>query len=254
MCADVVKKSYQDVNVHILSTIDFVKEIAKKCGWDGTKTESNREFLHRLKEVLTDWNDVPNKKVVEEIKLLAKDPPNKKNIFFVDIREKKNIERFSQLCKSYGFECFKVLVKRSSCTTNEPQEIIDEVNSVNYDTVIYNDYGLDELRAISKNFINVSLLNSRPLKEFRAKIKEAGPDANRFLGEKEVAVKAIVQCLEELTGKKVLLCEATPQEGKIADPLELLFNYPTTQKDKNKNSLYFFNDASEILDSRTGDN
>ena len=45
------------------STVDFVKEVAAMCGWDGTKTPLNRAFLSNLKDLLTDWGDVPFKKV-----------------------------------------------------------------------------------------------------------------------------------------------------------------------------------------------
>jgi hypothetical protein len=35
--------------VKIHSSIDFVKEIAKKIGWDGNKTDKDRAFLGELK-------------------------------------------------------------------------------------------------------------------------------------------------------------------------------------------------------------
>ena len=33
-----------------LSTVDFVKEVARICGWKGKKDKKDREFLHDLKE------------------------------------------------------------------------------------------------------------------------------------------------------------------------------------------------------------
>ena len=35
--------------VDICSTVDFVKIVAKQCGWDGTKDLKNRKFLSDLK-------------------------------------------------------------------------------------------------------------------------------------------------------------------------------------------------------------
>ena len=46
-----------------ISTVDFVKQVANFCGWDGTKTPKNRAFLSDLKDLLTKWDDVPFKKV-----------------------------------------------------------------------------------------------------------------------------------------------------------------------------------------------
>ena len=43
------------------SSIDKVKEIAKNCGWDGSKDLVNRKFLSDLKDLLTEWDDVPMK-------------------------------------------------------------------------------------------------------------------------------------------------------------------------------------------------
>ena len=53
-----VQKCMGDSFCYILSTVDFVKEIAKKCGWDGTKDLKNRKFLSDLKDLLTNWNNV----------------------------------------------------------------------------------------------------------------------------------------------------------------------------------------------------
>ena len=48
-----------------VSTVDFVKYLAAQSGWDGSKTPENRKFLSDLKDLLTEWNDVPWKKVEE---------------------------------------------------------------------------------------------------------------------------------------------------------------------------------------------
>ena len=37
-----------------ISTVDFVKEVANFCGWDGTKTPENRKFLSDLKDLVGD--------------------------------------------------------------------------------------------------------------------------------------------------------------------------------------------------------
>ena len=59
----------RDLWIDVTSTVDFVKEIAAKCGWNGEKTPKNRKFLSNLKDLLTEWGDVPYNKIAKEIKI-----------------------------------------------------------------------------------------------------------------------------------------------------------------------------------------
>ena len=83
---------------HILSTVDFVKEIATKCGWDGTKDLKNRKFLSDLKDLLTNWNNVPFNKIVQQVKSIE-DEWKYYNIdlnrtaIFIDCREPEEIQK-----------------------------------------------------------------------------------------------------------------------------------------------------------------
>ena len=54
--------------VDVISTVDFIKQIAIECGWDGVKTPRNRKFLSDLKDLLTEWNDVPFNATLDFIK------------------------------------------------------------------------------------------------------------------------------------------------------------------------------------------
>jgi len=49
--------------VKVISTITYVKEVAKLFGWDGGKTPEDRRFLSDLKDALTRWKDLPYQKV-----------------------------------------------------------------------------------------------------------------------------------------------------------------------------------------------
>ena len=42
-----------------ISTVDCVKGVAKKLGWDGTKTMENRRRLSLLKDMMTAWGVTP---------------------------------------------------------------------------------------------------------------------------------------------------------------------------------------------------
>ena len=46
-------RGFGRLHIESCSTVDFVKEVAKSCGWDGTKTLENRKFLSDLKDLLS---------------------------------------------------------------------------------------------------------------------------------------------------------------------------------------------------------
>ena len=126
--------------VEELSSVDFVKDIATECGWDGQKTEKNRAFLSDLKTILSDWDNVPNKKVMESIKQYNDDVSW---IFFVNIREKKEIENFIKLCEEEGYDCTTLLIKNDRVpviTSNKSDAYTEDYH---YDNTIYNNFGLD---------------------------------------------------------------------------------------------------------------
>ena len=126
--------------VEELSSVDFVKDIAIECGWDGQKTEKNRAFLSDLKTILSDWDNVPNKKVMESIKQYNDDVSW---IFFVNIREKKEIENFIKLCEEEGYDCTTLLIKNDRVpviTSNKSDAYTEDYH---YDNTIYNNFGLD---------------------------------------------------------------------------------------------------------------
>lgn len=54
-------------NIKIISTIDYIKQIAKTLGWDGGKALNDRRFLSDLKDALTRWKDIPYQKIKENL-------------------------------------------------------------------------------------------------------------------------------------------------------------------------------------------
>lgn len=106
-----------------LSTVDFVKEVAMICGWKGKKDKKDREFLHDLKEAMEKWDNIPNKKVLEDAEMIIKNYLGLNHLFFVNIREPESIERFSQLIMENGYEKpFKILIE-SNISSNEVDSI-----------------------------------------------------------------------------------------------------------------------------------
>ena len=151
MCKDVLGAGL----VCNISTVDFVKRVAEFCGWDGTKTPENRKFLSDLKDLLTEWGDIPFKTVVDEIDAwgdyLALNNQWNEGVVFVHCREPKEIEKL--VChyeKSGELDDDKVttlLIRRGAAENVQQINHADnDVLNYSYDYTIYNDSTLSWLR------------------------------------------------------------------------------------------------------------
>ncbi len=131
-------------NIVIYSTITPVKIIANSFGWDGTKTSKDRKMLSDLKDLLTEWNDIPYKRVCE---VIEHSKIHNKEAIFIDCREPEEIARF---VKDFGATTIYVDRKDHVGETNNHADA--NVENYNYDIVIYNDDGLAELFNKAKDF------------------------------------------------------------------------------------------------------
>lgn len=143
-----------------ISTVDYVKEIAAHCGWDGTKTPKNRKFLSDLKDLLTEWNDIPFKKVCQDIKtwqhLWIASGEYDKAVIFIHCREPKEIKK---LCEELSiYNPITLLMRRDAAESVEQVNHADnEVLNYEYDYVIPNNSSLSELRARAELFLRECL-------------------------------------------------------------------------------------------------
>ena len=64
MVQKIMEERVGPYSCRIISTVDFVKEVAKFCGWNGQKTPKDRKFLSDLKDILTQWDDIPYKDII----------------------------------------------------------------------------------------------------------------------------------------------------------------------------------------------
>ena len=136
-----------------LSTVDFVKEVARICGWKGKKDKKDREFLHDLKEAMEKWDNIPNKKVLEDAENIIKNYLGLNHLFFVNIREPQSIESFSQLVMEQGYETpIKILIE-SNMSSNEVDSIVQEIKSIKYDKIYKNNGTLKNLADTAGDFI-----------------------------------------------------------------------------------------------------
>ena len=145
MCRDVLGIT----KILNISTVDYVKEVAKHCGWDGTKTPENRKFLSDLKDLLTEWNDIPFKKVCQDLKawqnIWIASGEYDKAVVFIHCREPKEIDKLVKEFEQY--DATTLLIRRTAAESVEQINHADnQVLDYAYNYTIYNDSTLSWLR------------------------------------------------------------------------------------------------------------
>ena len=128
--------------IAVLSTIDYVKDVAKSIGWDGTKTLENRRMLSDLKDLLARWNGSPHQSVCNKIKEF-----NDVDAVFIDSREPEDIQRFIE-----EYHATTVLVQRGKEIITYGNHADDRVDDFDYDICVDNSRGLNELFAEAQIF------------------------------------------------------------------------------------------------------
>lgn len=135
------------------STVDLVKKVAYGCGWNGEKTPENRKFLSDLKDLLTEWNDVPYKDCLKEIKRITSladiyDVEHDDWAIFIDCREPKEIQKFVDRLGAKT-----IFIDRKIEDYNASNHADANVENFEYDIVINNNGTLEDLAAVAMNFI-----------------------------------------------------------------------------------------------------
>ena len=129
------------------SSVDKVKQIAAKCGWDGGKDDKDRKFLADLKRITTEFNDMSYDDVAEKVAYFLK--TDFFDVMLIDIREPEEIER---AIEGYGAEAIYINnVNVPMVTSNESDA---NVNNFVYDYIIANDGTLDDFAETVKDFYN----------------------------------------------------------------------------------------------------
>ncbi len=85
---DALTKQFKVINK---SSVDPIKEIATRYGWQGEKTPGARKFLADLKQVFVEYNDLPTEYLVAQYEaFMASDA----EVFCAHIREASEIDKF----------------------------------------------------------------------------------------------------------------------------------------------------------------
>lgn len=134
-----------DPRVIEASTIDFVKQIALQAGWNGIKDDLGRKFLSDLKDAMSAYHDIPNKKIDEFIQ------SHPDNIIFVNVREPQNIQYYKD-----KYNALTVLIENDRIEHVPNNHADSKVKDYkNYNFTIYNNGTLDELKEVANNFMKL---------------------------------------------------------------------------------------------------
>lgn len=140
---DVLKKFHTVIN---FSSVDKVKEIARKIGWDGKKSEKDRKFLSDLKILTSEYCDMPFKSMKNKVDEFMIDEESK--LLFLHIREPEEITR---AVEEFGVNT--ILVIRNTVKHITSNMADENVFNYNYDFVIENNGTKEELNNKAKEFV-----------------------------------------------------------------------------------------------------
>lgn len=152
---EITARHFRVVNV---SSIDPIKRIASENGWNGEKDLRSRKFLADLKQLFTDYNDLPTRYILEKYSEFLKSDAE---IFFVHIREGEQIAHFVSEARAVGGEPTTLLIRSKRCEAQYGNASDDDVESYRYDHYYDNDLPLDQVENDFIAFINAIIAKNR---------------------------------------------------------------------------------------------
>ena len=132
------------------STVDVIKDVCKKLGWNGIKDDKGRLALSDFKDLATKHFDHSYNYIKGIIDFCN---VNNIDILTVDSREPEEIERF---VKDFGFKT--ILIKRNNFKHVPNNHADQNVEDYTYDYVIENNGTLEEYYKIINDFIDKNIL------------------------------------------------------------------------------------------------
>ena len=151
ICADIVGIAYCNKR----STVDKIKEIAREAGWNGSKDAASRKLLSDLKDIFTEYNNMPMNDIITylmgwEDDLAYYGVGSHPHILFVDDREPEHIEKLKD-----ALNATTVLIRRPDDEKISTSNHADEnVFNYKYDWIINNNGDLKHLANEAQSFIN----------------------------------------------------------------------------------------------------
>lgn len=127
------------------SSVDKVKQIAAKCGWDGSKMDKDRRFLAELKRITTEYNDMSYDDVAEKVAYFLK--TDFFDVMLIDIREPEEIERAIE-----GFGAEAIFIESKHAQTVITNQADKNVENFEYDHIVKNNGSLLDFQLNVKDF------------------------------------------------------------------------------------------------------
>lgn len=129
------------------SSVAKVKQIAAKCGWDGSKMDKDRRFLSELKRITTEFNDMSYDDVAEKVAYFLK--TDFFDVMLIDIREPEEIER---AIEGFGAEAIFIENKNVPAVTTNLSDRNADVEFFEYDHIVLNNGTLEDFEKTVKRF------------------------------------------------------------------------------------------------------
>lgn len=137
------------------STVDKVKEIASYIGWNGIKDLKGRKLLSDLKDICTEYNDMPAVDVINHLEMWDEELKSfnvgsQPHVFFIDDREPEHIQRLKE-----KLNAITILIRRPGDEDIETSNHADEeVFNYTYDWTIYNDGDIEDFKNKTQAFLD----------------------------------------------------------------------------------------------------
>ena len=153
---ELTRTYFSQYKVENISTIDDVKFIAHRMGWNGIKDEKGRQFLSDLKKIWTEYNNGANLRVLQKLVDLDNQENfhTKEHIVFVHCRETDAIEWFIERLENRKIKTCTVLIKRENIEKflNSSDQNVDLYD---YDITILNNGTIENLEKVCKKFADI---------------------------------------------------------------------------------------------------
>lgn len=131
------------------STIDPIKDIMTVYGWNGIKDEKSRKCMSDLKQVFSEWSDMPFKHI--QLRIEYTEAP----FIFVDCREPEEVARFQR-----EFNAVSVGLKRDGLEEfRNEADLLAQTNSPDF--LIPNNGSLEDLKYQAITFIDRFIKNHK---------------------------------------------------------------------------------------------
>ena len=152
----------ESANVFNISSVEPIKDILVGFGWNGDKSDDIRDMIAGIKKLWIATQNGPTTFLFTNIYQYHMMHTDEDNIIFCHVREPIEIDKLVNVLAGMeimGIEERTILVDRTSVhsDTNISSDDIKNVTNYQYDSYIYNDGTLDQLKEMAENFVDMLL-------------------------------------------------------------------------------------------------